>query len=1028
MNLIDSPGHVDFSGEVEAALRICDGALLVVDVVEGVCVQTVTVLRAALEHAVRPVLVLNKIDRLFGELHLDPLEAYDHIVNVLAQVNVIMGVKEVEDMMAAASASDYDHGGDPQVQLEDKSGDRTVSGYFSPEQGNVVFASALDGWAFRIIDFARLFSEKFGISEKVLNRTLWGDFFFQSKNKKIIRKKATELKSNAKPMFVQFILSNVHAIYDTILSTQHDLELAIKKRQNFVDKLGLKVTARDLRHRDANTALRSIMNAWLPAASCLMNTIIEKLPSASEAQADNNRLSALWPNIERARKAADEENGAFASERVASFRKQLQCLEFAQAEDQSPVIVVVSKMIEGGDNTALSGGNMNIRTPKSQEELEASKVLSSTRGVNGSSDKDDKGGSMIAFARILSGTLAVGDKVYVYSPKYKVAMDGTYDSSYVSVASVTGLYLLMGRGTDSLKSASAGTVLGIAGMDDAILKTATISTEPPGHCLPVGSAASAHLSKDAVVKVAVEPHLPQDVIGLREGLKRLNQADPAVETFITAKGEHVIAANGELHLERCLKDLQERFAKGIRIHVSKPIVSFRETVWGGISANVEAPATKETITNASGSNGDESISENVGEEKAEQEAGNVRSQYAQTGWGVHVCPTSGSSVGYNSSLVKHGRYVRVGNDRIWLSLTAAPIPLPIAKALEDAAPVLRNADGERDVREVMLSGIREKLVHAVKDYAQQQATRKLSAEAITAYWLQDLFPRIWSSGPGQFGSNLLIGPYESDTKSQLFTKLFGKSSSQDGKVNFKRELEKAVLTGFQIGTRAGPLCEEPLHAVAILIDSAQSLDMERDGEHVSQLPELKADGESSSTKPDGKKDITSGISAVSGLLIGSMKEAVRLAVLHCNARLMEGVLHVDISVPGDTLGKAYTVLGQRRCRVLNEGMKEGVNVFGIEALLPVQDSFGFTDLLRKQTSGFAVPQMVFSHWEVIDLDPFWFPQTEEELEDMGASDMTTENNNLARKLINGVRRRKGLKVEEKIVENAEKQRTLSRKK
>jgi ribosome assembly protein 1 len=81
------------------------------------------------------------------------------------------------------------------------------------------------------------------------------------------------------------------------------------------------------------------------------------------------------------------------------------------------------------------------------------------------------------------------------------------------------------------------------------------------------------------LKVAVEPSYPADLGALLKGLKLLNQADPLLVYTVSQRGEHVLAAAGEVHLERCIKDLQERFAK-VQLEVSKPLVSFKETIQG----------------------------------------------------------------------------------------------------------------------------------------------------------------------------------------------------------------------------------------------------------------------------------------------------------------------------------------------------------------------------------------------------------------------------------------------------------------
>ncbi len=100
INLIDTPGHVDFGGDVTRAMRAVDGALVVVDAVEGAMPQTETVLRQALREGVKPTLFINKVDRLISELQEGPQEMQERLVSVIADVNeLIEGMtKEMDDV------------------------------------------------------------------------------------------------------------------------------------------------------------------------------------------------------------------------------------------------------------------------------------------------------------------------------------------------------------------------------------------------------------------------------------------------------------------------------------------------------------------------------------------------------------------------------------------------------------------------------------------------------------------------------------------------------------------------------------------------------------------------------------------------------------------------------------------------------------------------------------------------------------------------------------------------------------------
>lgn len=206
INLIDSPGHIDFSSEVSTASRLCDAAIVLVDAVEGVCSQTVTVLRQVWVEKLKPLLVINKIDRLITELKMTPSEAYLHLERVLEGVNAVIGGffqgermeedlqwrekldqrKAARDQQKQEVLSDSTSEADVEQQYEERDDEDL---YFAPEKNNVIFASAIDGWALTVRQFAAIYEKKLGIKRSVLEKVLWGDFYLDPKTKKVLGQK-----------------------------------------------------------------------------------------------------------------------------------------------------------------------------------------------------------------------------------------------------------------------------------------------------------------------------------------------------------------------------------------------------------------------------------------------------------------------------------------------------------------------------------------------------------------------------------------------------------------------------------------------------------------------------------------------------------------------------------------------------------------------------------------------------------------------------------------------------------------------
>lgn len=106
------------------------------------------------------------------------------------------------------------------------------------------------------------------------------------------------------------------------------------------------------------------------------------------------------------------------------------------------------------------------------------------------------------------------------------------------------------------------------------------------------------------------------------------------------------------------------------------------------------------------------------------------------------------------------------------------------------------------------------------------------------------------------------------------------------------------------------------------------------------------------------------VSFNSGQLMSAMKDSCRRALLAQPIRLMDPTYKCTIHATSDVLGRVYAVLGRRNGQIISEDMQEGSSIFNIEAVLPVAESFGFPDEIRKKTSGLANPQLIFNNWEV----------------------------------------------------------------
>ncbi|KAI1074114.1 P-loop containing nucleoside triphosphate hydrolase protein [Whalleya microplaca] len=970
INLIDSPGHIDFSSEVSTASRLCDGAVVLVDAVEGVCSQTVTVLRQTWIEKLKPLLVINKIDRLVTELKMTPGEAYIHLSKLLEQVNAVLGSffqgermeedlnwrERIDERVAATAAREAKLGQDEdkasELQFEERDDEEL---YFAPEKNNVIFSSAVDGWAFTVRQFASLYEKKLGIKRNIMEKVLWGDFYLDPKTKKVLGRKHLKGR-NLKPMFVQLVLEQIWAIYKATTGGDHGKGDPVLL-EKIVKSLNLTIPPHIAKSRDPRLLLTTLFSSWLPLSTALLVSVVESLPSPKAAQAD--RLPDLL------------EDSPGSSHIDPSVKDAMVNFKTSKTD---PVVAYVSKMVSIPESELpenkrrvglLSADEARELARKKRAEFARAQAaennpLDDITTALESANLDDFVAEpeqqqidpehLIGFARIFSGTLSVGDSVYVLAPKFSPA--NPHAAPIPRKVTVTALYMLMGRNLESLESVPAGVVCGIGGLEGHILKSGTLCSQLEGSV----NLAGVNMAGKPIVRVALEPVNPADLDKMIEGLKLLVQSDPCAEYEQFESGEHVLLTAGELHLERCLTDLKERFSR-CDIQAGAPIVPYRETTVR--AEEMRPPANKELGRGAV-----------VGVTSSKQVSITVR-----------VRPLPANVIEF---LLKNAGAVKLAYSK--------------QKALE-GSEAQSGANGEQQEIEEDEDIIEGRCLSF--DDLKKQLQASLESGKGREGW-NGLIDKITAFGPRGIGPNLLIDA----TKEGYFPKVFAPEKQEDGSPKAGETLSAAhlcdkVTYAFQLATNQGPLCNEPVQGIAVIV------------EDLTVAPPT--DEDTSARDRLGR---------LTGETIKTVQQAIRQGFLDWSPRLMLAMYSCEIQASTEVLGRVYDVLTRRRGRVLSEQMKEGTPFFTILSLLPVAESFGFADEMRKRTSGAAQPQLIFAGFEVLDEDPFWTPFTDDDLEDLGE---LADRENVAKRYMDGVRRKKGLLVEDRRERvAAEKQKTLKR--
>ncbi|PVU99753.1 hypothetical protein BB559_000429 [Furculomyces boomerangus] len=294
INLMDTPGHVNFIDEVVAGIRLADGIVLVVDAIEGVMINTEQIIKLAVRENVKITLVINKVDRLILELKIPPKDAYYKLKHTVEEVNTFIG------SCPGSNAS---------MRL-------------SPELGNVCFASSEYGWCFSLDSFAKKYVDnwKYPIKYQDFAKRLWGDIYYNKETRKFVKKSVAD--STTERSFIHFIMEPLYKLHAQVVGEDEE------SLRPVLEKLGINLKKKEY-GMNVPWLLRRVMGLFFGPPYGFVDMVSNHIPSPVENA--ENKVRTLY-------------TGEQDSEAAEMMRK---------CSGDGPLIINVVKMYPSADASEL---------------------------------------------------------------------------------------------------------------------------------------------------------------------------------------------------------------------------------------------------------------------------------------------------------------------------------------------------------------------------------------------------------------------------------------------------------------------------------------------------------------------------------------------------------------------------------------------------------------------------------------------------------------------------------------------------